>query len=150
MSQYDHEENAVANNPGGVSETPSDLVGASNEENKLSPNPAGFGFTKQLTVDELPENGKPNTLYLLRVKNNGVVVGYRKFKWTPTDGFTQFGATPDLKLEDGIRETPIQENNAPKEAPEKVFKGDVVFEKEPTIQGMKLSDFIAKVIADQE
>ena len=71
-----------------ISETPSNLVdegtAPTDEENgKLSPNPAGFGFTKQLIVDSLPEQGEVNTLYLLKTLNDGVLVGYRKYKWTP-------------------------------------------------------------------
>jgi len=134
----------IINNAGGTSETPSNLVAEGNKP-ELSPNPAGFGFTKQRTVDELPEQGEPNTVYLLNVYNNGTHIGYRIFKWTPSDGYTQFGATPDLKLEKGAQEQKAIEVNAPKQAPEKVFTGEVVFLQEPTIKGKKLSEYIDSV-----
>ena len=152
MTSYDNEENAVVNNEGGISETPSDLVAkspddsydkASQHDSQLSPNPAGFGFTKQLIVDSLPNSGQEvDCLYLLTIKNNGQVVGYKKYKWTKLDGFVFCGVTPDLKLENGPRERPVQENNPPKAAPEKVFTGEVVFIKEPIIKGKPLGEYI--------
>lgn len=142
MTSYDNEENAVVNNEGGISETPSNLVAKSEEAKELSPNPAGFGFTKQLIVTELPASGAVDTLYLVKVTDGGKFIGYRLFKWTKLDGFVQYGATPDLLLKDGPREIPVKVNNAPKAAPEKVFTGDVVFYEEPIIKGKPLHEYI--------
>ena len=139
MSLYDNEENAIVNNAAKDSETPSDLVGKG-ENNELSPNPAGFGFTKQLIVDELPESGVPNTLYLLKVLNNGLLVGYRHYKWTPTEGYTLVGPTPNVKLEKGTHEQKAVEVNQPQNAPEKVFNGDVVFKGDIVYKGRKLPE----------
>ncbi len=130
-----------------ISETPSDLVGegetpTEDEKGKLSPNPAGFGFTKQLIVDSLPAQGEVNTLYLLKTLNDGVLVGYRKYKWTPSDGYVFVGVTPDQKIVNGKRETPERKINAPREAFEKVYQGLVGFNKEPYIKGLPLSDYI--------
>lgn len=131
---YDNEENAVVNNAAKVSETPSDFVSESPSEtythgsqhgNKLSPNPEGFGFTKQLVVDELPESAEVNTLYLVKVLNNGALIGYRKYKWDAVDGYVQFGATPDLKLEDGERKQEAVEVNPPRRVFANVFDGNV-------------------------
>lgn len=167
MSLYDNEENAIVNNDNDVSETPSNLVNnnlgleTSQEEldkklqykrdgnvneSKLSPNPAGFGFIKQLFVT--PENtatngepnlpGEPNVLYLVQVINDGVLIGFRKYKWTPSDGFVQFGATPDLKLKDGPRETPTRVENEPKRTPARVFDGDVAIIGDLFVKGQKV------------
>lgn len=93
---YTHADNAVVNNEGGDSQTPSVLVAESPSEtyeeesqhgSKLSPNPANFGFTKQLFVDSLPESPIVNTLYILNVYNNGTLVGYCYYKWNPSDGW---------------------------------------------------------------
>ena len=139
MSVYDHEENAVVNNEGGISETPSDLVDKG-EGIELSPNPAGFGFTKQLIVDSLPDSGQlVNTLYLLTVKNNGVIVGYRKYKWNPSDGYVFVGATPDQKLEDGPREQKAIVNTPERRALEKTFNGPVAFNDDVYFRGEWLS-----------
>ena len=81
---------------------------------------------------------------MLTVKNNGVLVGYKKYKWTPTDGYVFVGVTPDLKVEDGPREQKAIENTTPSEEPEKVFNGLVVFNKEPKIKGEDLSEYINK------
>lgn len=135
MSLYDNEENAIVNNANDTSETPSNLVNESPDQEynkngaKLSPNPAGFGFIKQLFVT--PENtatngepnlpGEPNVLYLVQVLNDGALVGFRKYKWTPSDGFVQFGASPDLKLKDSPRETPTRVENEPRPLTVKVI-----------------------------
>lgn len=152
MSLYDNEENAIVNNANDTSETPSNLVKESPDQEynkngaKLSPNPAGFGFIKQLFVT--PENtatngepnlpGEPNVLYLVQVLNNGVLVGYRKYKWTPSDGFVQFGASPDLKLKDSPRETPTRVENEPKKNLAQVFNGDIAVNGDLFVKGQKV------------
>lgn len=152
MSLYDNEENAIVNNDNDVSETPSNLVNESPDQEynkngaKLSPNPAGFGFIKQLFVT--PENtatngepnlpGEPNVLYLVQVINDGVLVGFRKYKWTPSDGFVQFGATPDLKLKDSPRETPTRVENEPKKNLAQVFNGDIAVNGDLFVKGQKV------------
>ena len=152
MSLYDNEENAIVNNANDTSETPSNLVNESPDQEynkngaKLSPNPAGFGFIKQLFVT--PENtatngepnlpGEPNVLYLVQVINDGALVGFRKYKWTPSDGFVQFGASPDLKLKDSPRETPTRVENEPKKNLAQVFNGDIAVNGDLFVKGQKV------------
>ena len=166
MSLYDNEENAIVNNPDQVSETPANLVNnnvdnlvsaeelqeilqykkdGNTNESKLSPNPAGFGFTKQEFVDSLPSvsNAQPNTLYIVKVKNDGVVIGYRLYKFVPFGNgedahFITFGATPDLKLVDSPREQKAVEVNEPKRSPAKVFNGDVAVNGDLFVGGKKI------------
>lgn len=154
MSLYDNEENAIVNNANDTSETPSNLVNESPDQEynkngaKLSPNPAGFGFIKQLFVT--PENtatngepnlpGEPNVLYLVQVINDGVLVGFRKYKWTPSDGFVQFGASPDLKLKDSPRETPTRVENEPKKNLAQIFNGDIAVNGDLFVKGQKVGD----------
>ena len=159
-----NEENAVVNTQPTTSETPSvlvndnlDLVTAQGVldsiliykkdgsvfESKLPINPAHFGFTLQLFVDSLPvvQAATPNTLYIQRVKNDGAVVGYRLFRFNKEKGaFEKFGCTPDLVLENGPREQVARVENAPKEAPEKVFNGVVAFNKDILYKGKKLPE----------
>lgn len=125
---YDNEENAIVNTQPQVSETPANLVGKGDaNEKQLSPNPANFGFVKQVIVDTLPvSNQEVDTLYLLKVKNNGEVVGYKKYRWTENNGYALLsGATPDLIVKDGVREQKAVEVNAPRKAFAKVYNGDV-------------------------
>lgn len=128
-------------------ETAPVLMAKPEEENQLSPNPAGFGFTKMLFVDSLPVSGELKTLYALKVKKDGEVIGYSYFVWDSQTGFTYApfaGSVPNMKVADGGRSKPVRTENAPKEAPEKVFYGLVVFQKEPMIKGLPLSEYIDK------
>ena len=131
----------VVGNAGGVSES---LVAKGDAEH-LSPNPHGFGFTSQKFVDSLPVTGEPNVAYFVKVKNDGVLVGYLKYKWNKETGkYERYGATPDLKLVDGKRECKAIVGNEPRTAFEKVFTNDVGFAKEPYICGLLLSQFVDK------
>ena len=145
-------ENAIVNTTPTTSETPSDLV-AEKVAPELSPNPAGFGFTKQVQVDSLPDSGAFDTLYLLRIYDpNGHVSDYYRYKWTcdKTAGAagerTQphwervFNPVNNVKHEDGEHATPVHVNTAPQAAPEKVFKGKVVFEEDIYYKGRKLPE----------
>jgi hypothetical protein len=149
-------ENAIVNTTPTTSETPADLV-AKKVAPELSPNPAGFGFTKQVQVDSLPDSGAFDTLYLLRIYDqNGHVSDYYRYKWTCDKAAgaagerTQphwervFNPVNNVKHEDGEHATPVHENTAPQAAPEKVFNGLVVFAKEPKVQGLPLSEWIDK------
>lgn len=149
-------ENAIVNTTPTVSETPADLVGKK-ADGKLSPNPAGFGFTKQVQVDSLPDSGAFDTLYLLRIYDaNNHVKDYYLYKWTydraagVEGGRTQphwervYNPVNNVVTKDGEHDTPVHENTAPKAAPEKVFKGLVLFNEEPTIKGLPLGEFVDK------
>ena len=71
--------NPVVNTSPTTSETPSNLV-EKGENGKLSPNPAGFGFTKQVTVNTLSSPGSPDTLYLVpQYDGEGRVKEYYKY-----------------------------------------------------------------------
>lgn len=146
-------ENAIVNTTPTTSETPSDLV-AKKVAPELSPNPAGFGFTKQVQVDSLPDSGAFDTLYLLRIYDpNGLVSDYYRYKWTcdkaagADGGRTQphwervFNPVNNVKHEEGEHATPVVENVPPTPAPEKIFKGKVLFFEEPIIEGKPLSEW---------
>lgn len=102
---------------------------------EISPNPAKFGFTKQAIVDALPsvQNAHPDTLYLLKVFNNGELVGYRPYKWAvdEEDGkwaYRNVANTniPNLKTKKGLHTTPkVASDNEPRKVFEKVFNGNV-------------------------
>ena len=85
-----------------------------------------------------------DVLYLVKVYNDGILIGYRPYRWTPTEGYVRvFNTnTPNLKAEDGGRETPVKVVNPPRPAFEKVFNGHVGFNKEPYIQGKPLHQWI--------
>jgi len=109
----------VVNEPK-VSETPSVLVGPSEDKDypgKLSPNPKGSGFTKQLFVDSLPVSGEPDVIYLVPKVVNGGVVGYKNWKWNPTTSQYErvYGSDPSLKLVDGGQGTLVNVVNPPRE-----------------------------------
>lgn len=148
--------NAIVNTEPTVSETPADLV-AEKAAPELSPNPAGFGFTKQVQVDSLAAVGSPrfDTLYLVRIYDvNGHVKDFYRYRWTCDKAAGAEGARTEphwervfnpvnnVKHEDGEHVTPVHENTAPKTAPEKIFTGKVVFNREPTIEGKKLHDWV--------
>lgn len=138
-------ENAIVNTTPTVSETPSNLV--AEKENELSPNPAGFGFTKQLVVNSLPSPGVPNVLYLVPQYNGeGHVKEYYKYKWDVYKSAYEriFEPVNNVSYEKSEHATPVVENTAPTEAPEKVFNGVVAFNKEPSVEGSPLSDWIDK------
>ena len=121
--------NPVVNTSPTTSETPSNLV-KKGEDDKLSPNPAGFGFTKQVTVNTLSSPGSPDTLYLVpQYDGEGRVKEYYKYKWdVAAFAFERiFEPVNNVKFEEGEHATPVHENVSPKRAPEKVFNGDVVF-----------------------
>ena len=136
--------NPIVNTTPTTSETPSNLV-ADDEAGKLSPNPAGFGFTKQVTVSSLSSPGSPDTLYLVpQYDGEGHVKECYKYKWNAgAYAFERvFEPVNNVAYKDGEHATPVVENNPPKEAPEKVFTGEVVFNQEPTIEGKKLHDWV--------
>lgn len=121
--------NAIVNTTPTTSETPSNLV-KKGENGKLSPNPAGFGFTKQVTVNTLSSPGSPDTLYLVpQYDGEGHVKEYYKYRWdVATFAFERiFEPLNNVKFEDGEHAIPVHENVSPKQAPEKIFNGDVVF-----------------------
>ena len=69
----------------------------------------------------------------------------KKPELNPNPGYGEDGETkPAIKtdLEEGESGTPVIENTAPQEQPEKVFNGEVVFNEEPVIKGKKLTDYI--------
>lgn len=147
--------NAIVNTTPTTSETPSNLVrkgkstpkkvavnivdtATNTTETKplgevhgeLSPNPAGFGFTKQVKVDALVSPGSPDTLYLLaQYDGEGHVKEYYKYRWNVAAFAYEriFEPVNNVKFEDGEHATPVHENVPPKQAPEKIFNGDVVF-----------------------
>lgn len=131
-----------------ISETPTVLVGASDKADQLSPNPAHSGFTKQLFVDSLPGTGEPNVIYCVAQKTGPeqAIVGYRNYKWDLDHKKYErvFDNDPALKILQGPQGVEVNETNPPKKAPEKVFTGDVVFTKEPTIEGKPLHEFVDK------
>lgn len=131
-----------------ISETPTVLVGASDKADQLSPNPAHSGFTKQLFVDSLPGTGEPNVIYCVAQKTgpDQAIVGYKNYKWDLDHKKYErvFDSDPTLKLFLGEQGVAFNENNPPKKAPQQVFTGDVVFAKEPTIEGKPLHKFIDK------
>ena len=144
--------NAIVNTEPTVSETPADLV-AEKAAPELSPNPAGFGFTKQVQVDSLPDSGAFDTLYLLRIYDvNGLVKDYYLYKWTydraagADGGRTQphwervYNPINNVEHKDGEHATPVRENTAPTPAPEKVFKGDVIFNGNIIYKGKKIKN----------
>ena len=112
-----------------VSETPAVLVAPADKPEQLSPNPAHFGFTKQLFVSELPETGEPNVLYIVSKLVNGNVVGFKNWKWDNDYKKWErvYGSDPALKLGKGPHGTAVDEVNPPRKAPEKVFEGEVIF-----------------------
>lgn len=162
--------NAVVNTAPTTSETPSNLVGKGKNKHKkitldvvdtatnetetkplgevhgeLSPNPAGFGFTKQVKVDSLVSPGSPDTLYLLaQYDGEGRVKEYFKYRWdVAAFAFKRiFEPVNNVAYKDGEHATPVVENNTPRPAPEKVFTGEVVFNEEPTVEGKKLHEWI--------
>lgn len=162
----------IVNNVGGASETPAtlvndnlDLVTSKEElnkiliykkdgsvfESKLPINPAHFGFTLQVFVDSLPavQAATPDTLYVQKVKTDGLLVGYRLYRFNKEKGaFEQFGCTPDLALENGPREQHARVETFPQEQPEKVFNGLVIFNKIPLVRGRPLTNFINRFVVD--
>ena len=129
-----------------VSETPSNLVTKSPDEEypgELSPNPAHSGFTSQRIVDSLPASGELNVLYIVPIKNNGNIVGYKKWTWDleKREWRRVYGSIANLKLENGRRETPTIVSNAPKEAT-KVINETVIFNNDVFIKGKTLEDYI--------
>lgn len=114
---------------------------------ELTPNPAKFGFRKQEIVDSLPGSGLPDHLYLLKVKNDGVLIGYRPYKWALVEGVWGWHranlVTPDLDLKKGEHDTPVEVVNAPKKKPAQVFNGDVaIFDGELYINGKTVQKLI--------
>ena len=149
-------ENAIVNTTPTTSETPAELV-AEKVAPELSPNPAGFGFTKQVQVDSLPDSGAFDTLYLLRIYDpNGRVSDYYRYKWTcdkaagADGGRTQphwervFNPVNNVKHEEGEHATPVVVNVPPRPAPEKIFKGEVVFLQDPIIKGKSLAEWLER------
>ena len=129
-----------------ISETPTVLVGASDKADQLSPNPAHSGFTKQLFVDSLPGTGEPNVIYIVAQKTGPeqAIVGYKNYKWDLEQKkyVRVFDNDPALKILQGPQGVEVNEVNAPKKAPEKVYEGEVIFKEEPIIKGKKLSKFV--------
>lgn len=70
-----------------TSETPATLVAKGGEQyrDELSPNPAHFGFTRQLFFEKLNNVSDSvkdaNTLYIVPIKNGDEVVGYYKYRY---------------------------------------------------------------------
>jgi hypothetical protein len=128
--------------------TPPILVDKPGEENQLSPNPAGFGFTKQIFVDSLPVSGEVNTLYAKNIYNpDGSLLGYLYYTWSAQGGFAYAPfsvVTPNTVGEDGGRSQKAVVVNPEREMPEKVYNGIVVFKKEPYVRGMILSEYVDK------
>lgn len=120
MSLYDNEENAVVNQTPTPSETPSTLVGEGDATIKeLSPNPAKFGFTKQVFIDALSDVATPafDTLYLVRVKDGGVVIGYIPYRYEGSiKGYQRIYNTnePNNQAAKGVQEQKAVEVNAPR------------------------------------
>lgn len=115
-----------------VSETPATLVSPSPDREynidgaELSPNPTGFGFTSQIIVDSLPNSGNYNVLYIVPIKNNGNIVGYKKWRWDVESKTYKrvYGSIPNLSLNDGGRQTPTNVVN-PQRAEVKTFNQNV-------------------------
>lgn len=143
MSLYDNEENAVVNQTPTPSETPSTLVGEGDATIKeLSPNPAKFGFTKQVFIDALSDVATPafDTLYLVKVKDGGVVVGYIPYRYEGSiKGYQRIYNTnePNNQAAKGVQEQKAVEVVEPQVAPEKVFNGKVVFNGDVGGEGLK-------------
>lgn len=134
-------ENAIVNTAPTVSETPSDLV--AEKENELSPNPAGFGFTKQVTVNSLSSPGAPNVLYLVpQYDGEGRVKEYYRYKWNVYKSAFEriFEPVNNVSYEKGEHATPVVENTAPSKAPEKIYNGPVAFNDDIFYKGKKLPE----------
>lgn len=120
MSLYDNEENAVVNQTPTPSETPSVLVGEGDATIKeLTPNPAKFGFTKQVFIDALSDVATPafDTLYLVKVKDGGVVVGYTPYRYEGSiKGYQRIYNTnePNIEAQKGKHEQKAVQVNAPR------------------------------------
>lgn len=133
-------ENAIVNTTPTTSETPSNLVGKK-EAPELSPNPAGFGFTKQLVVNSLPSpSGEPNVLYLVpQYDGEGHVKEYYKYKWDFNSGYIRvFEPVNNVSYKKGEHSTPVKENVPPKQAPEKIYNGPVAFNDDIIYKGRVL------------
>lgn len=128
--------------------TPPILVAKPGEDNILSPNPARFGFTKQIIVDSLPASGEVNTLYAKNIYNpDGSLLGYLYYTWSAQGGFAYAPfavASPNTVSKDGGRSQKAVVVNPEREMPEKVYNGIVVFKREPYIKGLLLSEYVDK------
>lgn len=118
----------------------SDKVVSKGEKPKLSPNPDGSGYVKQVLVSSDSTSGiidpEENVLYIL---SDG-----RQFKYLIDHDphFVRVENGPNYQTKDGGRETPHRVVTSPKEAFEKIFNGNVGFNGGVFVKGKKLEDYI--------
>lgn len=118
------------------------LVGKG-EKPKLSPNPDGSGYIKQIEAAALSEIVHPeeNVLYIigdLKYKYlKAAIVEPGTNKVIVPAGFIRVGEAPNLALHKGEHGTPVKENQAPKQRP-KVINEPVAFQNDVFYKGKLL------------
>lgn len=118
------------------------LVGKG-EKPKLSPNPDGSGYIRQVNAEAISDIAAPeeNILYVVA----GLKYKYLKApivepgtdKIIVPAGFHRVGETPAVALKKGEYGTPVKENQAPKKRPQ-VFPGPVAFQDDVFYKGKLL------------